>query len=351
MTKLGEGAYGSVMKQKNMAVKKFQKLSHIVQEHTALFYLNDCQYIVHGKGVNYDKLELNMDLYDMSLRKWISNEVCPCTTCNNKIIHDIVCGLVELQDRGLSHSDLKPGNILIIEEPFKVVLGDCGFTSIAKYSKQQRTAQSHRDIIVHNDDKHDMFSLGVIMLELFYNVRPTVHEIYKEYEHIIKRKVKNTIHADLLRKLLHEDRTLRPSAREVLSLLYNESPSKHVVKINIHDIHDIVDQVSEKYGKAKLKSYEILIKKNQKSMNVNRSRSGYNALLMYLHRHTIDVKYIHYYFVAMLCVLASVFNSKSANIEHIISLCGGKINKRKLNEVIHELTNNVEFVNILFHIN
>lgn len=349
MSKLGEGAYGSVVRQKNMAVKKFKKLSHIIQEHTALFYLNDCQYIVHCKGVDYDKLELNMELYDMSLRKWIVNDVCSCTECNHKIIHDILCGLVELQDRGLSHSDLKPGNVLILQEPFKVVLGDCGFVSIAKYSKQQRTAQSHRDIIVQNDDKHDMFSLGVIMLELYYNVRPSVHETYKEYEQIIKRKVKNNIHADLLKKLLNEDRTLRPCAREVLSLLYHESPKKYeMTKINIYDI---VDDVCKKYGKEKLKSFETLIRNNQKAMNLNRSRTGNNALLIYLHHHHVDSKYIHYYLIAMLITLASLFNSKSANIEHIINLCGMRISKRKLNQVIHEMTNDIEFVNALFYIN
>jgi len=352
MSKLGEGAYGSVVKQQNLAVKKFQKLSHIIQEHTALIYLNDCKYIVHGKGVNYDKLELSMDLYDMSLRKWISNNGCPCPECSktnhyDKILHDILCGLVELQDRGLSHSDLKPGNILIIQDPFKVVLGDCGFVSIAKYSKQQRTAQSHRDLIVENDDKHDMFSFGVIMLELLYHVKPTVREAYKEYQTIIKKKVKNKIHHDLLKKLLCENREERPCAREVLNLLYHEEPKKYEIG---HFNDQIIKELNNIYDKTKLKNYKLIIKHNQKELNINRTLAGYNAFLIYIYNHNIDIKQLDYYFVATLCILSSLFNTKSACIDSIIENCKIKISKRRLNQVIYELTNDVNFVNALFYI-
>jgi serine/threonine protein kinase len=343
MSKLGEGAYGSVTKQKNLAVKKFSKLSHIIQEQIALVYLNNCDYLVHSKNVNYNTLELSMDLYDMSLRKWITNDVCCCDECFNKILHDILCGLVELQDRGLSHSDIKPGNILIQKDPLKAVLGDCGFVSIAKYSKQQRTALSHRDLVIENDDKHDMFSFGVIMLELLYNVKPTVKETYKEYHVIIKKRVKNQIHYNLLKKLLNENRIERPSAREVLSTMYKEHPENFISKkINIHHI---VDSVCEKYGKTKLKSYELLMKN---TLDVNRSRKGYNALLVYLHNNNVNIKYINYYFVAMLLVLSSVFNTRSANINYILDTCNMKINKKKLNDVLYEITNNIDFVNTIF---
>ena len=144
--KLGRGAYGKVIKKNNTAIKQFAYLPHVIQEHSALMYLKDCNYIVHETAVNLPKNELTMELYDMSLRHYLSSECC-CVACINTILHNILMGMIELHDRQLSHSDLKPGNILIRKEPLKAVLGDCGFVSVSKYSKQQRTAHSYRDLI------------------------------------------------------------------------------------------------------------------------------------------------------------------------------------------------------------
>lgn len=346
MSKLGQGAYGSVTKHKNLAVKKFARLSHIIQEQSALFYLNDCDYVVHTKDVDYNKLELSMELYDMSLRKWIGSNECQCEDCKNNILHDILQGLVELQDRGLSHSDLKPGNVLINKEPFKAVLGDCGFVSIAKYSKQARTAQSHRDLVIEHDDKHDMFSFAVIMLELLYYVRPSVKETYKEYQNIVKRKVTNKIHLSLLKNLLSENRTLRPCAREVLNLLYKENPRQWTVN-KITNFDTIVDTVCKKYGKQNMKSLELVLK-NNRNLEVNRTRRGYIALLVFLYHHDIGVGQLECHFIAMLIILASTFSSRSADINHINAICKIKYNKKKLNEIIYTMTNDKNFINVIF---
>ena len=49
---LGQGSYGKVMLKDGCAVKKFKKLSHLIQEFTALKYLQDCKYVVHTKSVD-----------------------------------------------------------------------------------------------------------------------------------------------------------------------------------------------------------------------------------------------------------------------------------------------------------
>src|SRR5689334_17210470 len=104
---LGRGTYGTVVKENNVAVKTYHKLPHLIQEYVALRYLDDCKYIVHAKDVLYDKNQLVMDLYDMSLNKWLKSE-CSCNDCLQHIVHNILCGIIELHDRGLAHCDIKP---------------------------------------------------------------------------------------------------------------------------------------------------------------------------------------------------------------------------------------------------
>src|SRR5258708_13806691 len=334
---LGKGSYGYVTKHKNVAKKEFFKLTHIIQEYTALNYLKDCNYIVHPSSVNYDKQVLYMELYDKSLRTWM-NEECCCSECINIIIHDVLCGLIELQDRNLSHSDVKPGNILIQKEPLKAVLGDCGFVSIAKYSKQQRTAPSYRDINIVNDNKHDMYSFGVCFLELIYGVKP---KIYKNYKHIYKtidKHVTDNNHVILLKKLMHENRDKRPCAREVLKLLYNDDVS--IYNVDKYNYHKLTEN----------KEVNKIIKHVCKKLNIKRGVKGYYALLYIVNHNHIDNNVIHYYIASTLIILASLFVNHTPNITDIINYCN--INPdhchKKILKIINILTNDKVFLNIIF---
>ena len=102
---LGKGSYGEVTVKNGVAVKKFIKLSHLIQEYMALYYLRDCKHIVRVVDVNFEDLELSMELYDYSLRKYLEDNDKPEVM---KILHGILLGLVELHDRGLVHGDIKP---------------------------------------------------------------------------------------------------------------------------------------------------------------------------------------------------------------------------------------------------
>lgn len=337
MSLLGKGAYGQVTKQHDCAVKKFTKLPHLIQEEAALTYLKDCHYIVHSRSVDYLKNELTMELYDTSLRKWLSKECC-CKECLNQILHDVLCGLVELQDRGLSHSDLKPGNILI-KKPLKAVLGDCGFVSISRYSKQQRTAQSYRDIIIKNDDKHDMYSLGILILEIFYHIKPVVYDSYDEIQQVIKNTKKP--HTAVLKQLFHEDREKRPTAREVLMILFKDTvPVYHRPKMVIKD------SIKEKLG-VQLDWMENTIKDNQAALSICRGRLGLKALLHYLSTHPMKWD-IQYYLAAMLIIITSMFGNVPAVIPDIFMICDISPKKEKMLLLIDQLAHDEEFLTILY---
>ncbi len=341
--KLGRGAYGKVVKRDNMAIKQFLHLPHVIQEHCALTYLKDCQYIVHASDVNYEKNEIAMELYDMSLRKYLSTECC-CVSCINTIIHDILMGLIELHDRNLSHSDLKPGNILIQKEPLKAVLGDCGFVSISKYSKQQRTAQSYRDLIIVNDDKHDIYSFGVVLMELIYSVKPVIYESYKEIHKTIHHKVHDN-HKKLLKSIMNQDRDQRPSARKLLDIIFKETPQM-IVLVHYQKEHE--EQVYEKYGKKNILKLEKKIIILAPKYDLKRARYVYKTLINHLHCNTIDIKYLNCYLAAILIIFGSCFGNRTPKIPELIKHCHVKNSKSRLFSIIYELTNDRQFLNIMY---
>ncbi|HSW76489.1 MAG TPA: protein kinase [Candidatus Saccharimonadales bacterium] len=333
MNTLGKGAYGYVIEDHGVAIKTFLKLPHIIQEYGMLKYLNDCKYIVHTTGIDFENKALSMTLYKYSLRKWMNDDdCCCCQDCLKLIIHDVLCGLVELQDRGLSHSDIKPGNILISNKPLKAVLGDCGFVSIAKYSKQQRTAQTYRDIHVVNDLKHDMFSLGIMMMELFYRIKPTVRDKYKDYYNVIDKRVKHEKYRNLFKSLLNEKRELRPTARDVLQLLYHETPDHIILKQHVGHFNDVF----KKYNKEKIDELELFIKHHYKQLYIKRSKRGFKALLYFLSKNdVVSPKLLKFYLAATLMILSSIFGNHSPILRDIVSMCDlPEHNRKKLLHII-----------------
>jgi serine/threonine protein kinase len=287
-----------------------------------------------------------MELYDCSLRQWLSKYK-KTINISYKIIHDILCGLIEIQDRNLSHSDLKPGNVLIQLEPFKIVLADLGFVSIAKYSKQQRCAPNYRDIDVVNDQRHDMYSFGLIFMELLYNIKPVVYYNYQDIISVVDQHVNNKIHNKLVKNLINENRDKRPLAREVLQILSATCPKNSIKMFNEYPYP--FKFYKHHYGQYK-DQYDILplIKKGCKQLNIKRGIRGYQALLMYLcekneHRH------INHYVAGLLIILSSVFSQKTPSVTSIINLCDlENQSHNKIITIITKLTQHDLFLKCLF---
>jgi serine/threonine protein kinase len=333
---LGEGAYGNVIRHNDCARKNFKKLHHIIQEQCALNFLSDCEHVVKVKHVDYKNKNLDMELYDMNLRKWINKHKC-CKKCCFIILRDILLGLIELQDRNLSHSDIKPGNILIKIKPLTAVLGDCGFVSIAKYSKQQRTAPNYRDIVIKNDNKHDMYSFGLIFMELIYNIKPIIYTNYKNVINNINSYVTNNNHKKILFNLMNENREARPTARQVLKSLFDES--------NIINTYIII---KHNYNVYTLK-YDIIkiVKENCLKYNIQRGVRGYQALIMYLYNNNIEYNNVNLHIAAMLIILGSTFSNKTPDISKILSHFNIK-NYSDILTIITNLTTNNQFIKCMF---
>ena len=125
-----------------------------------------------------------------------------------------------MKEKKIVHRDLKPDNILIKKEKNKniIKLCDYGISKIGQYSKltsHKGTSQYMAPEIMKGETfnyKCDLWSLGIIIYELFFKVRPYIGEneytILKEIEFFGKKKIKKTKNDkldDLIDKLLEKD--------------------------------------------------------------------------------------------------------------------------------------------------
>jgi len=331
---LGKGAYGQVLIKNGNACKKFKYLSHLIQEYTALNYLRDCQNVVNIKGVSFEDLELYMDLYDCNLREWLIKYKNP--TDIMKIIHDILLGLIELHDRSMAHGDLKPTNILIKLNPLKAVLGDCGFSSIAKYSKVDRTAPLYQEQDITFASTHDMYSLGICLIELLCNFKIKQKPTYHQLKIITEEKISNNDHRKIIANLVNEDKSKRYTSRELFSLLFNESPKKWIKR-------DVLGGVS--ISEENRNFIKKLFSHTCHEFNIHRGFRGYKALLIYLDNHRIDPKEYKLYIGVTLMILSSLFGESGFREDAIIELCPNKYNKNDIYKVLKNILSNDLFVN------
>ena len=373
---LGRGTYGEVHVRDGKAIKRFSKLSHLIQEYMALKYLDECDYVVHTRGVDFPNLELYMELYDCSLKKWLEERREGEGVRREEImdiLRDILRGLVELHDRELAHGDLKPGNVLIRKRSLKAVLGDCGFVSIAKYAKVERTAAIYRDPVVSYDSTHDMFSFGVCFLEMTADIKINRQASYDELKHVVKEKVDNPEYRKILYNLLHSDKSRRPSARSLLYRLFSESPVKWVRPSVIeasssssscsrHDAstvgvknyrehnhiisHNATSHVVSVLHKDR-QYIRRLMKQTAHQFEINRGKKGYGALLSYIDNHRIESSLHRIYTAVTLMILSSIFGKSGFRQEQVMELCENKYSLSFVFRVLDEMLSDNVYVSIL----
>lgn len=345
---LGAGSYGQVQVRDGKAIKTFAKLSHLIQEYIALRYLNDCKYVVKSKGVNFEKLELHMELYDNSLRKWYETKIDNGGISDDEImiiLRDVLMGLVELHDRQLAHGDLKPGNILIRNQPLGAVLGDCGFVSIAKYAKVDRTAPVYKDPIVSHDSSHDMFSFGICFLEMIAKIKINKQVNYEKLRKIIMDNVENRDYRKILYNLLHEDKDRRPTARDLLYRLFSISPEKW---INPHvDSSGTGSRLRINIPKENIEYIRALIKNTAYKYEINRGQRGYGALIAYIQNHNIDPSMYDIYVGVTLMTLSATFGKSGYRVGNASKLADGKFSTLQIYEILNNILSDVSFINII----
>ncbi len=356
MSFLGKGAYGSVQKRGKYAVKKFHKTSHLIQEYAAYRYLSGVDNICQCYKVDFDTLEIYMEAHCMDMRDWLTNghklkELYARISDKNKmtILRDILRALVYLHSRNLVHGDLKPSNILIdINTQYKTVqgiLGDLGFVSLDKYAKVDRTAELYRDIEIHHNKSHDIYSLGIIMLELFGDVKlkrqPTS---YKELHEMMSTKIKNGQMAKLVISMTNSDYTKRPEAEYILKEIFKD---EKIPSVEYPDYDTLIDAPGlDPSVKKKIYSW---VKVTADEEKLNRGKRGYYALLKFFSKNPEITDY-KLYTCSMFVILSSVFGeSNTYATNDALEMCAnhGKYNRTDAINAMADLLNDDDVIQIL----
>jgi serine/threonine protein kinase len=255
----GKGSYGHVDHIGHYAVKTFTKEKDLLKEYAALTYLKNtqCQYIVKVVDVNVERQQLSMELYDTDLKDWYKSNVRdPDYPLRGQLlIHDILCGIIELHDRGLAHGDLKPGNILVQLQPLRAVLGDAGFVSIAKYTKTDHTGPIYCDPVPLKTAAHDLFSLGIILFELVTGQKINYLANHDVYQLLAQTHVKDRTYRKIIINLLQADHSQRYSARALLQKLFKENYPQWTVPDLRATI--VLDPVTKSFFVGAAKNYGV----------------------------------------------------------------------------------------------
>ncbi len=347
---LGKGTFGTVIRIGDRAVKQYKQLNSMIQEHIAFVHLRDCDNVVSARNVSYTRMEIDMECFDMSLREWILETANEASNGEKLIIvRHVLLGLIELHDRRLVHGDIKPGNILLNKSPLRAVLGDLGFVSYHRFSKCKYTARAYRDVVVENHWTHDIYSLGIIFLEIFGKRRIMERaESYAQLDGFIGASKANKEMKQLLRRMLGERRTERPSARDIYQILFNE----RVVARPLVDYEREYREISN----FLITGLDVHFREVRKQMReeckkrgIRRGRFGFCCVVRHCAQAgTIQADRI-LYVAAMLVILSAILgDTNQYRAEEAIGFTGGRWSMLEMKTAICTLANNEITPGILY---
>ena len=192
-------------------------------------------------------------------------------------------------------------------------MGDLGFVAPSCYCKAERTAAAYREIDVKKDEKHDMYSLGIIALELFARKRLGIQESSENLQEYAQDRISSR-HKELRQivvDLLDENRSKRPSAQKVLRDLYGinfeYTSAPNLGKLDI----DVMPR-------EKRKKIEQWFRKAAKEYDLNRAKLGYGAILSFIYRHDISEKDYYLYSMTMIMILSSIFGPTGYGVDKVV---------------------------------
>ncbi|XP_030631445.1 eukaryotic translation initiation factor 2-alpha kinase 1 isoform X2 [Chanos chanos] len=212
----------------------------------------------HSKEVQFHlMLYIQMQLCEQSLKDWIQERnsrpkeelavstgpyLTPDSEQALNILKNILEGVEYIHSRGIMHRDLKPRNIFLNGHECHVKIGDFGLAckDIVMGEHDQRPSSSHNTGSAHTtgvgtfvyaapeqlqgshyDSKSDMYSVGVIAVELFQPFGTEMERVHMLGE-LRNGKVPDALSenwpvlAKYIRLLTSPDPALRPSANQLL---------------------------------------------------------------------------------------------------------------------------------------
>jgi len=237
---LGVGAYAHVTLQGKTAIKHVNYTYAWVQELCAACVLNGLEGLVEfdiARSVaSLPAKQVHMKAYaGGSLREHYKKTRAyyrgRCATRLAATVFeqfgDIARGLAQVHAKFLVHADATSRNIFVGAPGatrgwtrFVARLGDLGITGASGHAHVSFTPLPYREPQVQSDAKHDIFTIGVVFLEVLgdQNLEPRMHE-YEElqqfaYDACAANRFSARV-AHFVARMLAADRRARPSAPEV----------------------------------------------------------------------------------------------------------------------------------------
>ncbi|XP_026078612.1 eukaryotic translation initiation factor 2-alpha kinase 1-like isoform X1 [Carassius auratus] len=246
-------------------------------------------------------LYIQMQLCERSLKDWIQERnlrttegllmsVDPCESVDSEralnILKKILEGVEYIHSRGIMHRDLKPRNIFLHGPECHVKIGDFGLAcrNIIIDEHEQLPSSSQASVNTdsahtsgvgtfvyaapeqlkgsHYDSKSDLYSIGVITLELFQPFGTEMERVHT-LEELRQSKIPNTLSkswpllAKYITLLTSTDPSVRPSASHLL-----QSDLFRANDMVIHSLKCKIDEQEEEIIQLRRQISELQISQN-----------------------------------------------------------------------------------------